>query len=146
MVDHAARTALSYPCFAKRSSVDFAFDATYTLSAEDGRQVNNLSDLGDVASSFGPVVAMSFPLSDEIEFGATFRYCRSTDELPRFSDDVRKTEDSQHLDMRLAWHNLDPMLRDFDLSAGYSFDRMDTTEQDADTLTHALTVALAVNF
>jgi hypothetical protein len=141
----ATHTALAYR-FGKRSSFDFAFDASYTLSTENGRKVGNLGDLDDVANDFGPAVAMSFPISDELDFAASLRYCRSTDELPRFANDARQSEDSQHLDMRLAWHNLDPMLRPMDISAGYTFDRLDTTEQDADTLAHTVSLALAVNF
>ncbi|MBI2253670.1 MAG: hypothetical protein HYU58_03525 [Proteobacteria bacterium] len=140
-----ASTALAYR-FGKHASLNVAFDATYTLSKENGRKVTNIDDLADVASSFGPVVAMSFPISDEIEFAGSFRYCRSTDELPRFSSDARQSEDSQHLDLRATWHNRDPMIRAFDISAGYAFDHLDTTEQDAETLAHAVTLALAVNF
>jgi len=145
-----ASTALAYRV-GKRASFSLAFDATYSLSKENGRKVTDLADLADVASSFGPVVAMSFPISDEIEFAAAYRFCRSTDELPRFSDesrpdDARRIEDQQHLDMRLGWHNTDPMLRNFDISAGYAFDGLVATGSNADMTDHTMTLAFAVSF
>jgi hypothetical protein len=140
-----ARLGLSHR-FGTHANVSVAFDANYTLSRENGRRIADLSDLDASASSIGPVVTMAFPLSEELDFAATFRYCRSTDELPRFSDGARDSEDRQHFDMRLAWHNADPVLRAIDISAGYVFDRSDATAPDEDTLAHALTVALAMTF
>lgn len=132
--------------FGPQTTMNVTFDAVYTLSQEGGRRVTDIDDLRDVASNMGPTVSMAFPLSDEIEFAAAYRFCRSTDELPRFSNDNRRIENEQHLDMRLAWRNKDPMLRDVDISAGYAFDGLTTTGSDADTADHTVTVALAVSF
>jgi hypothetical protein len=66
--------------------------------------------------------------------------------LPRSSDDARHIEDQQHLDTRLAWHNTDPMLRNFDISAGYAFDGLAATGSSADMTDHTMTLAFAVSF
>lgn len=146
--DHAnasASSGLSYR-FGPNAIVDITFDAVYTLSQEGGRKVTDIDDLRNVASNMGPSIAMAFPLSDEIEFAAAYRFCRSTDELPRFTEEDQRVEDKQHLNMRLAWHNRDQRLRDFDISAGYAFDGWDTKTLDEDTMEHTVSVALAVNF
>jgi hypothetical protein len=140
-----ASTTLAYRV-GKRASFSLAFDTTYSLSKEDGREVTDIADLTDAANSFGPVVAMSFPISDEIEFAAAYRFCRSTDELPRFSDDARHVEDLQHLDMRFAWHNTDTRLRDLDISAEYALDHRSNADLNENTSAHTARVALVVSF
>lgn len=129
-----------------RASLNVTFDAVYTLSQEGGRTVGGIDDLRNVASNMGPTISMALPISDEIEFAAAYRFCRSTDELPRFSGDEQRVDDQQHLHVSATWHNLDSRLKDFDITAAYAYDRLDTTSSAPETNAHAFTMALAVNF
>ncbi|WP_374652761.1 hypothetical protein [Dongia sp.] len=141
-----AYTGISYR-FGPRAKFDLDFNAAYRLSEDGKAKAISLDDLSYAASDIGPAIAMSFPIFDSIDLTAAYRYCRSSDELPRFSSNAeRRIDNVQSLDFSASWHSTDPTFSAIDLTASYAYDRVNSTARRADEEGHAATIAFAMPF
>ena len=145
--DYASASAfamLSYRV-ADRIKFDLSYAASYKLPDDMRAGSLSLDDLRYAANNAGPTVTMSFPLWDELEIAATYRYCRSTDELPRAGEE-RRVDDVQSFDMSAAWHAGDSDFGGIDFTAAYGYDRLSTNARNADEQSHTATIAMAIPF
>lgn len=139
-------TGLSYR-MGPRTKFDFTFKTTYTLSVDNKSGSPSLDDLRYAASDIGPAIAMSFPIFDSIDLTAIYRYCRSTDELPRYaSNDERRVEDTQSFDLNASWRSDDPTYGGISLTATYGYERMSANAPGADEEGHTAVIAFAMPF
>jgi hypothetical protein len=145
--DYASASAyatLSYRV-ADRISFDFSYAASYKLPDDIRAGSLSLDDLRYAANNAGPTVTMSLPLWDDLDIAATYRYCLSTDELPRAGEE-RRVDDIQSFDVSAAWHSDDPDFGGIDFTAAYGYDRLSTNARNADEQSHTATIAMAIPF
>ena len=143
--DYASASAyamLSYRV-ADRFKFDLSYAASYKLPDDMRAGSLSLDDLRYAANNAGPTITMSFPLWDELDIAATYRYCVSTDELPRAGSE-RRVDDVQSFDMSAAWHADDPDFGGIDFTAAYGYDRLSTNARNADEQSHTATIAMAI--
>ncbi len=140
----SAYATLTYR-LAGRMKLDLSYAATYKLPDQLQAGSLNLYDLPYAENSTGPTVTMAFPLGDSFDIAATYRYCRSTDELPS-SGSERRVDDVQSFDMSAVWHSDDPDIGGIQFTAAYGYDRLSTNASNADEQSHAATLAMAIPF
>jgi hypothetical protein len=145
----SAFATLSYR-LAGRMKLDLSYAASYKLPDELQAGSLSLDDLDYAENTAGPTVTMSFPLWDALEIAATYRYCRSEDDVPRRNSTgqggERRVDNIQSFDMSAAWHSDDPDFGGINFTAAYAYDRLATNARDADEQSHAATFAMAIPF
>lgn len=140
----SAYATLTYR-IANRMKLDLSYATTYKLPDELQAGSLSLDDLQYAENSAGPTITMTFPLWDALDIAATYRYCRSADDIPRRGGD-RRVDDLQSFDMSAVWHADDSDYGGINFTAAYAYDRLATNANNADEQSHAATIAMAIPF
>lgn len=145
--DYANATAYATVSYriAGRMKLDLSYATTYKLPDQLQAGSLSLDDLRYAENSAGPTVTMAFPLWDALDIAATYRYCRSADDVPRRGSD-RRIDDMQSFDMSATWHAEDATIGGINFTAAYGYDRLASTDPDAEEQAHAATIAMALPF